>query len=358
MSATRVTIIGAGVTGLAIASGLRRHLGSAATVDIVEAADHAGGMISGVELAGITVDPAADAIAATPESLSARLLKLAINLPVVRPRGAPQQLVPRDRDVVLGSVGGGMREVVGISGGMWRLAAELISGAGPIRCGELVAHLRPVGRKWVTSLADGAEIVADAVVVAVPPGAARQILRAVCSYSRPGLAPRQSVLLAYEHDQVPKDRSSGFLRSATLHDSTPVTGLTWIDVKWPAAVTRPNLAIARAVLDRRHNAWSAAQLVSMASTLVADLWGIQAPPVDARAISWREALPVGPQHAAGDPRQPMAGLILAGSAYGVTGIAACLDDAATVVQHLVSAPEVDARGAPVGAGRTGARPRC
>jgi protoporphyrinogen oxidase len=157
------------------------------------------------------------------------------------------------------------REPLGVGdGGMWRLAAELTGVAGPIRYGARVAHLHPAGRKWVTSLVGGAEIIADAVIVAIPPGAARQILGEVCAYSRPSFAPRQAVLLAYERDHVPKNRSTGFLRSATLRDSTPVTGLTWIDVKWPASVTRPNVAIARAVLDRQHNAWSDQQLVAMA----------------------------------------------------------------------------------------------
>jgi len=356
-----VTIIGAGVTGLAIASALRRYLGSAVALDILEAADHAGGMISGVELAGITVDPAADAIAATPESLTAQMRTVGVDLPVVRPNGAPQQLVPRDRGIVLGDVCGGTREVVGISGGMWRLAAELIGVAGPIRCGAPVVHLRPAGREWVTSLADGTEIVADAVVVAVPPGAARQILRDVCLYSQSSFAPRQAVLLAYEHEHVPMNRSTGFLRPAALRESTPVTGLTWIDVKWPAAVTRPKLAVARAVLDRPQNAWTGQQLVAAAATLVADLWGIEGPPVDANAISWPEALPATPQPAVRAPRQPMPGLMLSGSACGVTGIIGCLDDAAGAAGHLLSALGEDARRAAlgsVGGGRTRARPRC
>ncbi len=354
MSATRVTIIGAGVSGLAIASGLRRHLGSAVTVDLLEAAGHPGGMISGVEFAGMLVDAAADAIAATPEALTSKLLAVGIGLPVVRPQGAPQQLIRGDRRVVLGDACTGTREVVGISGGMWRLAAELIGVAGPIRCGARVAHLRPAGRKWVTSLVGGAEIIADAVIVAVPPGAARQILRDVCSYPWPSFAPRQAVLLAYERDHVPKNRSTGFLRSAALRDSMPVTGLTWIDVKWPAAIERPNVAVARAVLDRQHNAWSDQQLVAMAVTLVADLWGTQASPVDASVISWAEALPAAPPPAERAPQQPSPGLMLSGSARGVTGIAACLDDAAKAVGHVLDALGADASGAAVGSvsGRT------
>lgn len=348
MSAARVTIIGAGVTGLAIASCLRRYVGSIVAVDLLEAADHPGGMISGVEFAGMLVDAAADAIAATPEALTTQLLALGIDLPVVRPQGAPQQLIQGDRRVVLGDFCPGTREVVGISGGMWRLAAELIGVAGPIRCGARVAHLRPAGRKWVTSLVGGAEIIADAVIVAIPPGAARQILGEVCAYSQPRFAPRQAVLLAYDHGHVPKNRSTGFLRSAALRDSTPVTGLTWIDVKWPASVTRPNVAIARVVLDGRHNAWSDQQLIANASALVADLWGIHAPPVDTSAITWPEALNIAQQPAVRDPRQPIPGLMLSGSARGVTGIAACLDDAAKAVAHIVSALGAGARGASPG----------
>jgi protoporphyrinogen oxidase len=63
------------------------------TVDLLEAAGHPGGMISGVEFAGMLVDAAADAIAATPEALTTQLLALGIDLPVVRPQGAPQQLI-------------------------------------------------------------------------------------------------------------------------------------------------------------------------------------------------------------------------------------------------------------------------
>jgi len=334
MSAARVTVIGAGVTGLAIASGLRRHLGSAVGVDVLETADHPGGMIRGVELAGMIVDAAADAIAATPETLTTQLLGFGIDLPIVRPQGAPQQLIRSDRYVALGDTCRGTREVVGVGGGMWRLTVELTGVAGPIRCGARVAHLRPLGRKWVTSLVDRAEIISDAVVMAIPPGSVRQILRGVCLYSQPRFAPRQAVLLAYEHDHVPANRSTGFLRSAALRDSTPVTGLTWIDVKWPASVPRPDVAVARAVLDRRHDAWSDQQLIANASAIVANLWGIHGSPVDARAISWPEALPGTPLPATRDPRQPIPGLILAGSARGLTGIAACLDDAADAVRHV------------------------
>ena len=73
-----------------------------------------------------------------------------------------------------------------------------------------------------------------------------------------------------------------------------------------------------------------------------------------RVPSWAEALPAAPPPAERAPQQLSPGLMLSGSARGVTGIAACLDDAAKAVGHVLDALGADASGAAVGSvsGRT------
>lgn len=323
----RVTVIGAGITGLAVACALRARLGDDAAITVLDAADQPGGVIAGVRCAGMLVDAAADAIAATPEALRERLLGLGVDLPVVGPQGASQPLVEREGALALGRPAAATREVVGIAGGIWRLPAALAGRVEQVRCGSRVTAVRAAEASWSVSLAGGEEVVGDAVVVALPPGAASAIVGDPGWRPPPAFVPRQVVLLAYRQADLPRTRGTGFLRPAALRDVTPVTGVTWIDVKWPASVPRHGVAIARVVLEVPGGALDRADAAATASALVADLWRVTAPRLDVAIVSWLEALPEATTTAPRPARQPRHGLILAGSARGLSGIAACLDDA-------------------------------
>ena len=337
-TAVRVTIVGGGISGLATASLLAKALGRAGSVTVLEARPQPGGIITGATLAGMKLDPATDAIAASPDHLAALFLSHGITLPIVRPEGLPQALVTRGDHLCLGDDIAHSVEVVGILGGMWQLP-RLLARRLPIRNGVQVQRIERAGALWLARTADGAEFLSEAVVVAVPPGALLRLLGSgLVNATLERFAPRQAVLLAYDQRSVPLRRSTGFLRPPELADRTPVTGCTWLDVKWPASVPRGTRAVARVVLDHSVPGVTDARLRREAHDTIRTLWGVRTDPEDVHISRWPEALP--PRRTAANsnvshPETPP-GLEFVGSARGCAGITTCLVDAERAARSALS----------------------
>lgn len=335
-TAARVIVIGAGLSGLTTASLLKNALGAESSVTVLEATPSPGGILSAVALDGMSLDPATDAIATSPDQLACMLRPHGIELAIVRPQGLPQLLEVSGDQIQLGATIEPSVDVVGIEGGMWQLPTALASRV-TVHSGVRATRINHAGSGWLISTADGSELSCDAVVAAIPPGALAELLKPGPAEPTPTrFEPRLSVLLVYDRADVPVPRGTGFLRPAALAERMPATGCTWIDVKWPASVTRPDRAVARVVFDASQQGVDDTELRAHAHQLISQLWDVQSPPVAAHVSRWSEGLPS--KRTPSDPATPRLsepGLALVGSARGCTGLGACLGDAERAANQLL-----------------------
>lgn len=259
---------------------------------------------------------------------------------------------PPARESARGPVFGALR------GGMAGLVGELLRRADPVvRRGTPARALRPDGRGWWVELGDARapEVChADAVLLAVPPPAARRLLAEVAptaseGYARMDVASMAVVSLALPPDTALPESSGVLLAVGERHrESTPFTAkaFTFTARKWGRDADQPVLLRAsvgrfgEAELLRREDA----ELVAAVRADLAELTGVTAAPVDWRVTRWGGGLPqYGLEHTAAVARiersvAELPGLAVAGAALHGVGIPACVDTAgaaaARVVAHL------------------------
>jgi oxygen-dependent protoporphyrinogen oxidase len=244
-----------------------------------------------------------------------------------------------------------------LRGGMAVLVGELQRRADPVvRRGTPARALRPDGRGWWVELGDARapEVChADAVLLAVPPPAARRLLAEVApaaseGYARMAVASMAVVSLALPPETVLPRASGVLLAVGERHDRGPFTAkaFTFTARKWGRAAGQPVLLRAsvgrfgEAELLRREDA----ELVAAVRADLAELTGVTATPVDWTVTRWGGGLPqYGLEHTAAVARiersvAALPGLAVAGAALHGVGIPACVDTAnaaaARVVTHL------------------------
>jgi oxygen-dependent protoporphyrinogen oxidase len=242
----------------------------------------------------------------------------------------------------------------GIRGGLGRLPGALAAASGAtVRTRATVRALERTPDGWrvtVGSAQHPEEVLADAVVLAVPAAPAARLLRPQVPRAAAELAAVRSasmavVALAFPASAFPAPPAgSGFLVPPV--DERVVKAVTFSSVKWGwYATAAPGLVMVRASVGRIGEEMvlqrEDAELVDLALGDLTDALGVTDPPVDARVTRWGGGLP---QYAVGHRTrverargavsgQP--GLALCGAAYDGIGVPACVATARRAADEVL-----------------------
>lgn len=352
-------VIGAGLTGLAVAA---RLVGAGRPVQIFEASSRAGGQIDTVRQDGVVVELGAEgfvarsrAVVALCELLGAEgslIDQLTTDTYAVEPSGLVL-LPPGEAARRLGfqvppeELGRGIRS---LSRGMGELieALEKHVGRERIQFGARVAALSSVGSAPCVHLEDGRSEAAGAVVVAVPAHAAAAVLRA--EHSGPGAAlgsarllSNVSVNLLYAASQFRDYPAGSGLIFPERFASVGLRAVSLVDHKFPGRISagqallrvffRPTPEMAQTYTDER--------FVAEAAGAIASVLPVSGEPRRSWVSRWNDALPVfTPEFresvAAADAALQARGIHLAGSAFHGAGIDAAVASAERVASRLLA----------------------
>ncbi|GAB3465213.1 protoporphyrinogen oxidase [Actinophytocola sediminis] len=261
----------------------------------------------------------------------------------------------------VGGSGVGRRPVFGaLRGGMGVLVDRLVERARvDVRLGVPVRELTRTPGGWRVEIGSPgrAEAVhADAVVLAVPPPAARRLLAdvspaAAAAYAGIEVGSMAVVSLAFPDGTRLPDTSGVLLAVGERRgDGTPFTAkaCTHTSVKWPSDPPRLRASVGRVgetELLRRDDQ----DLVAGVLADLADLTGMETPPIDWRVTRWGGGLPqYGVGHVAAVETveravESLPGLAVAGASFRGVGIPACVATATSaarrVAAHLLAHPD-------------------
>jgi len=238
----------------------------------------------------------------------------------------------------------GIPVFAGIRGGVGRLPQAVATASGAsIRTRTTVRAITPAAEaKWRLEIgpAPFAEVlIADAVVLAVPPAPAARLLDPVVPDAARELRQVEQasvaiVSLAVPHSAFPQvPESSGFLVPPV--EGRTIKAVTFSSVKWPwLAELAGDLVVLRASVGRHRQAGDLQrtddEIVDRVLADLGDLLGLTGRPVAARVTRWGGALP---QYAVGHVERmdrvraavaKVPGLAVCGAAYEGVGIAACV----------------------------------
>ncbi|HEY1675238.1 MAG TPA: protoporphyrinogen oxidase [Streptosporangiaceae bacterium] len=245
-----------------------------------------------------------------------------------------------------------------LTDGLGALPAAVAAASGAtVRTRATVRELTRTATGWrlvVGSAADPEEILADAVVLALPARPASRLLSGVPGASAAAAAlaaieyaSMAIVTLAYPRSRFPVTRErSGYLVPAV--EGRAVKAVTFSTIKWPHLAARPNggepIDIIRCSIGRIGEEGvlqrDDADLVALAAAELADQTGAQGPPVDTRVTRWGGGLP---QYTVGhldrvatihDAVGAQPGLAVCGAAYAGIGIPACIATADSAAQRV------------------------
>ncbi|CAI7977873.1 MULTISPECIES: protoporphyrinogen oxidase [unclassified Parafrankia] len=241
-----------------------------------------------------------------------------------------------------------------LRGGLGSFAEKVASTSGAtVRTGLMARELRRVEGGWQVRCdpVGGGEVppplVADAVILAVPAGAARDLLSPIAPHAAAPLAgvPYASVgLVTLLYRGAVPPPGSGLLIPARAGLS--IKAVTYLSVKWPHIARGGDLTVVRASVGRAGAdddlRRGDVELAGVAAAEVAQVTGISARPIANRVSRWGGALPQYlPGHLgriAAVRRALPAGIALAGAGYDGVGIPACIRSgeaaAASVVGQL------------------------
>jgi oxygen-dependent protoporphyrinogen oxidase len=233
------------------------------------------------------------------------------------------------------------------------LAGRLRSAGVELRTGATVRELRRTPTGWrlvVGSTRDAEEVLADAVVLAVPAAPAARLLRAEVPAAASELTLVRSASMAVVALAFPsaafaeRPAASGFLVPPV--DGRTVKAVTFSSTKWGwYADAAPGTVVVRASLGRvgeeavlqREDA----ELVDLALADLTDALGVTDPPLDARVTRWGGGLPqyaVGHLDRVARVRAEVAtrpGLAVCGATYDGVGIAACIATAERAAHEVL-----------------------
>jgi oxygen-dependent protoporphyrinogen oxidase len=239
-------------------------------------------------------------------------------------------------------------------GGVGRLPAAVAARSGAVvRTGAVVRELARTPDGWrltVGSTRSPEEVLADAVVLAVPAAAAARLLRPQVPAAAAELAQVRSasvaiLTLAFESRALPVQPSgSGFLVPPA--DGMSVKAVTFSSNKWGwYAAAAPGVAVVRASMGRLGEEATLqredSDLVDLALADLTDALGVTDPPLDARVSRWGGGLPqYGVGHLARVDRVRAAvaaqpGLAVCGATYDGIGVPACVATAERAASELL-----------------------
>ncbi|MGH8893273.1 MAG: protoporphyrinogen oxidase [Actinomycetes bacterium] len=281
-------------------------------------------------------------------SLEATLPQLAPHVRRERSLMAAVRACRAESEAVDGAVFGAPR------GGVGRLPLAVARSAGAdIRTGVTVRELSRTPTGWRLTLGptrDPEELLADAVVLAVPAAPAARLLRHEVPHAATELGQvRYSsvavVALAFPAAAFPTPpQGSGFLVPPV--DGRAVKAVTFSSCKWGwFAREAAGLVVVRASLGRAGEEAvlqrDDPELVDLALADLTDALGVTDPPVDARVTRWGGGLP---QYAVGHRTRvervrtavaAVPGLAVCGAAYDGVGIPACVATAGRAAREVL-----------------------
>ena len=253
-----------------------------------------------------------------------------------------------------------------VRGGMSRLVDAVASAAGAnVHFGDPVRELSRTGRRWrlvVGSTRDPREILADAVVLAVPAFPARRLLQAVDEAAAAEVAALDYASVALVTLALPADTRlpelSGFLVPPV--QDRAVKAATFFTTKWPHLRAGGGPVLLRASLgrycDERVLQRQDDDLIALAREDLMELLGVTLPPpLAARVNRWGGALPqygVGHLDRVARARAVLPPtLALAGAAYDGVGIAACVRSGQAAADQIANTLAGQETGSRAGTGR-------
>jgi oxygen-dependent protoporphyrinogen oxidase len=294
----------------------------------------------------------------------------ALSLRTTVPQLAP--ILAEDRSLLLGahrvrprtgpaSTGAPTPVFASLRGGMGSFVARLAErGGADVRTGVPVRAVERTADGWRVVCGRGPDghtaepLVADAVILAVPAGAARTLLSPLAPHAAAPLAgvPYASVgLVTLIYRDITAPTGSGFLVPARA--GTSVKAATYMSTKWPHVGTE-RLTVVRASIGRagaEHELRRGdTELAGVAAAEIAQIGGITARPIATRVSRWDGGLPQYlPGHLsriAAVRRSLPAGLALAGAGYDGIGIPACLRSGEAAAAAVLRAVRPAAQGSP------------
>ncbi len=268
-------------------------------------------------------------------------------------RATVPQLVPilaEDRSLLLGAhrvrartgptgASPGAPVFASLRGGLGSFATRVAERCGAtIRTGVPVRAVERTGAGWrvICGRTPGGQtpqpLEADAVILAVPAGAARSLLEPFAPHAATPLAgvPYASVaLVTLVYRDVVAPAGSGFLVPA--REGRSVKAATFLTAKWPH-VAADRLTVVRASVGRAGAGEDLGrgdtELAGVVAAEIAQIAGVGARPIATRVSRWDGGLPQYlPGHlnrVAAVRRALPAGLALAGAGYDGVGIPACI----------------------------------
>lgn len=248
----------------------------------------------------------------------------------------------------------------GITGGVGRLAVavadDVVRRGAVVRCGATVRALERTPSDWRVVLGPAVqpeEVLADAVIVAVPAVAAARLFRSAApsagaELARIEYASMAIVTLAFRSDDAAAHLTgSGFLVPTV--EGRAIKAATYSSSKW--GWLTGDLIIVRCSIGRHRDEAQLqredSELVASAALELRDATGLRARLVDANVTRWGGALP---QYAVGhldrvarirSAVEPVAGLAICGAALdgvGVPAVIATAQQAATRVLDVLDRP--------------------
>jgi oxygen-dependent protoporphyrinogen oxidase len=205
--------------------------------------------------------------------------------------------------------------------------------AGRVRSDTAASELRLEGGAWTLSAA-GEELVADAVVLAVPAAAAGLLLEPISSAAAAGLAaiPAAStgvVLMVYGHGTgggLPE--GTGFV---VPRGKAPMTACTWLSSKWPSEAFGDRAVVrcyVGAVGDEDVLDASDDDLVDACARHLSAVLALPSRPQTARVVRWPGSMPqyeLGHLDRVARIRDALpAGIFVVGQAFDGAGVADCV----------------------------------
>jgi oxygen-dependent protoporphyrinogen oxidase len=227
-----------------------------------------------------------------------------------------------------------------------QLAARL---DGDLRLGsEVVGVARNANGRYDVRLRDGAQLHADAVILACPAAVSARILResvpdAAGLLAGIGSSGIGSVYLGYRRGDVPHPLEGAGVVIPTS-EGRRIDGMSWVSSKWPARVPQ-DLALLRVFFGgpatRETLELDDAALLALVRGELAAILGVQAAPLFQRVFRVRDGYPrytVGHlERVAAIERALPAGLYVTGASYRGVGVPDCVHQGQEAASHVLSA---------------------
>lgn len=356
MSSERVVVIGAGLSGLAVAA---RLLGAGRDVLVLEAGERTGGQIQTFRSGSLVVELGAEGFVARSRAVPALCALLGIEGALIDQLTTDTYALEADELVLLPpgeaarrlgfqvppeELGRGIRS---LAQGMGQLIDALTARVGErLRLGFEVQRLERTSNGVEVELTDGSREAASAVVLAIPARSAAELVtplevRESAPLALSPLMSNVSVNLLYQREQFATLPAGSGVIFPEAFGSVGLRALSVVEHKFAERVGAGQSLLRvffRPVGDALES-WTDTRFASEAASAIAKVLPVAGEPEQAWVSRWRDALPVfSPEHraraAAADGALQALGVHVTGSAFHGAGIDAAVASAENVAARL------------------------